>query len=140
MSSPRNIHAARDNFNYPDGDKLGRPNFLADTAGPAEPAAPATIPAPPPQPPEPWQQVGTAARRALLRLRPMRDDYSPGDLELYAQHVADRARFRPPACNSGESCWVERGPPAISTASYCLGCGAYLVNLRGQPRARLPKL
>jgi hypothetical protein len=59
-------------------------------------------------------------------------NHSPEQLELFARHVEDRARYRPRACDGGANyggkrwCWVESGPPAYDGA-HCVGC-------KGPPR------
>lgn len=125
--SARKILSPADNFNTSElTSKLGRPIFLADTAGPAEPGAPAH-PAPPPQPPETWQSVGEAAAAVVKKLTPGRTDYTAYERALFAKHAAARAGARPQQCHGGESCWVTEGPPAMTGHSQCTGCG-------GRPR------
>jgi hypothetical protein len=43
-------------------------------------------------------------------------EYPPEQLAIYAQHKDKRAVVRPLACQGGEGCWVELGPPGLSTS------------------------
>ena len=54
--------------------------------------------------------------------------YTADELALFATYRGERERVRPKRCTGGEQCWVEQGPPCITTGGRCLGC-------RGIPRS-----
>lgn len=57
--------------------------------------------------------------------------YSDEDRQYFAGYIEDRAHLRPAECHGGPDCWVECGPPALTTKktgtkssnTFCVGCG-----------------
>jgi hypothetical protein len=53
--------------------------------------------------------------------------YPPEALALFAEYRDRREPYRPIECHNGSPCWVEDGPPSITSVSLgnrCTGCGA----------------
>jgi len=51
--------------------------------------------------------------------------FTADDYALFAAYRQRRALVEPAKCNHDpEHCWVERGPPAITSSGYCRACGA----------------
>jgi hypothetical protein len=49
--------------------------------------------------------------------------YDAADRQYFAGYIEDRARLRPVECCGGIDCWVEFGPPAMtSNPARCKGC------------------
>jgi hypothetical protein len=62
--------------------------------------------------------------------------YDEADRQYFRGYIEHRAEFRPFECHGGLACWVEFGPPALTSARKCVGCGsppavAYGPNDRG---------
>jgi hypothetical protein len=49
--------------------------------------------------------------------------YDEADRQYFRGYIEHRAQFRPSECCGGSSCWVEFGPPALTSARNCVGCG-----------------
>jgi hypothetical protein len=60
------------------------------------------------------------------RHRKFERDYSPAELEMFADYVRYRAAHKPPQCTEGEHCWVRCGPPSYRIVGghngYCVEC------------------
>ena len=56
-------------------------------------------------------------------------EYPPEQLAIFGQYRDQRASVRPLTCQGGEGCWVELGPPGLTTRAggtnpgYCVRCG-----------------
>jgi hypothetical protein len=49
--------------------------------------------------------------------------YDEADRQYFRNYIEDRARLRPEECSGGSDCWVEFGPPAMtSNPGRCKGC------------------
>lgn len=56
-------------------------------------------------------------------MRQPRRYYPPDALALFAAYREHRAQRRPLECHQGSPCWVEDGPPTITSRGSCAGCG-----------------
>ena len=57
-------------------------------------------------------------------------EHTSEQLSLFARYAAQRSHNQPPECDLGDKCWVQYGPPAITSMSICRGCGGNCYRLR----------